>query len=88
MGLGAKSGILRSVAGAPLVKGLARPAPSSREGTPRAGDASLANQWVDFLIQQAEAADAADAAGGAEQNGHAQASHAQAEEPPAFAGLA
>ena len=75
MGLGAKSGILRSVAGAPLalVKGLARPAPSSREGTPRAGDASLANQWVDFLIQQAEAADAADAVGDGEQNGHAEA---------------
>jgi hypothetical protein len=84
---GAKTGILRSVAGAPLalVKGLARPASAdgSREGTPRVGDASLANQWVDFLIQQADAADAVADAEAAEQNGHAggatgEAQHAEA----------
>ena len=62
MGLAqAKTGILRTVAGAPLalVKGLARTASShSGEGTPTSLDASLANQWVDFLIEQADAADA------------------------------
>lgn len=62
MGLAqAKTGILRTVAGAPLalVKGLTRTASShSGEGTPTSLDASLANQWVDFLIEQADAADA------------------------------
>lgn len=72
MGLGAsKPGILRSVAGAPLalVKGLAQS--GSGEGPPTSADGTLANQWVDFLIQQADAADAVEA-GEARQNGNAQ----------------
>lgn len=66
VGLASKPGILRTVAGAPLalVKGLAKSGadgPGTPTGTPTSGDASLANQWVDFLIQQAEAADAVEA---------------------------
>lgn len=62
MGLAAKPGLLRTVAGAPLslVKGLAR-GPEEAPDTPTSGaDGSLANQWVDFLISQAQAADAAE----------------------------
>ncbi len=50
VGLAAKPGLLRTVAGAPLalVKGLARgPGEGGDPGTPTAeGNASLANQWV------------------------------------------
>ncbi|BDA50973.1 probable Golgin candidate 4 at C-terminar half [Coccomyxa sp. Obi] len=65
VGLAAKPGLLRTVAGAPLalVKGLAKGGDGvgTPSGTPTSSDASLANQWVDFLIQQAEAADAVEA---------------------------
>ncbi len=64
VGLASKAGILRTVAGAPLalVKGLAKSG-GEGPGTPTSGDASLANEWVEFLIQQAEAADAVEANG-------------------------
>jgi hypothetical protein len=64
VGLASKANILRTVAGAPLalVKGLAKGG-GDGPGTPTGGDASLANEWVEFLIQQAEAADAVEAHG-------------------------
>jgi hypothetical protein len=63
VGLASKPGLLRTVAGAPLalVKGLAR-GPREGPGTPTSGgESSLADQWVDFLISQAQAADAVQA---------------------------
>lgn len=63
-----RKGMLTSVAGMPfaLVRGgvgLVRGAVSGGgSGEPVPQD-SLADQWIDFLVQQAEAAEAADAAG-------------------------
>lgn len=55
IGIAQGPGIIKTVAGAPiaLIKGLA----TSGDGTPKGKD-GLANQWVDFLIEQANAADA------------------------------
>ena len=59
-GIAQGPGLIKAVAGAPiaLIKGLA----NSGDGTPKSKD-GLADQWVEFLIEQANAADAVQPAG-------------------------